>query len=187
MFAIPGFSPSREQNADMAGFMRLAGKCDEAIEMGQEFLPEMPMSSPLRWKMRFELASSLREVNRLGDFLNMALAIDDEGGHIEATERMKAGVLLKIYRKCDDFQLWMSVKERALRAHLDIRPNHAATMHNLGLVLCKLKKFDEGKHFLKRAKDGDQTSDMPINMEKAFGEGIFIENSGLIPRKKLNP
>lgn len=133
--------------------------------------------------MRFEVASSLTEASRLGEALKMTRAIDDEGGHIEATKWMKADTLWKIQRKCEDFEEWMSVKERALRAHLDIRP--AATMHNLGLVLCRLKKVDEGKRFLKRAKEGDQTGDMPIDMEKAFGEGLFIEKSGLIPRKKL--
>lgn len=175
MFVIPGFSPTIEQKGEMVGILRLADKFDEAIEMGNECLREMPSSCPFRWKMRFEVAACLTEVSRLAEALKMTLAVDDEGGHIEATKWLRTDALWKIQCMCDDFQQWMPVKERARRVYLDLRPYHASTKHNLGFVLCKQKK----------AKEGDQTEDMPIDMKKAFGEGFFIEKSGLIPRKKL--
>lgn len=42
MLTIPGFSPALEQKGETAGMMQMAGKFEKAIDMGKEYLLEMP-------------------------------------------------------------------------------------------------------------------------------------------------
>lgn len=66
MFAIPGFSPSIGQPADIAAMLRSVGRF-VAIVMGQICLSETSRSSPGRWKTRYEVGFSLAEVGRLDE------------------------------------------------------------------------------------------------------------------------
>lgn len=181
LFDIPGVAPLPMRRADMAVVLRCLGRFEEAVAMAEACLSEMLHVSPMRWKAKFELGTNLTNVHRLGEAMDMAAVIQAEAGHTETAKWMACGLLRKIAGQCDREGKRAPVKERALRACLNLRPDHAATMKDLGSTLCKMNMIDEGKLFMERSKDGNISDPIPIDMEKARGDGIHIERVGIFP------
>lgn len=80
--------------------------------------------------------------------------------------------MLKIAVQCDADDKWLPLKEKALRARLDVRRNHGATLQELGNTLCKMEKFEEGVDFLTRAREvGADSASLSFDSDKARIEG----------------
>lgn len=120
--------------------------------MGLKCLSEMPSSSPDRWQLRYDVGSSLAEVNRLEEAVECFEEVLAHVGHIRVARSMVHEVLEKIVRKCDADEKRLPVQERALRECWELRPYDAATMRKLGHTLCKMEKFEKGNRLLELAE-----------------------------------
>lgn len=148
--------------------------------MGQECLSEIPCNSPYRWKMEYDVANSL-SANRLDEALDMAICIPAERGRIEAAQWMFGEIISTLHPQWDLDEKRLPVKEQALRAYLEVRPNHIGVMEQLGSILCKMQKVAEGKEFLERAAE-----DILVDTKKDRGVDTLVLKKDLTPQKKEN-
>lgn len=160
---VPGFVPEVDDNSTLGTFLRAAGHVEEATELFQQCIAAVTRDDP-RWNgLCFDLARCLIDGRRCDDAMEaigeIAIRETDEEDAVKYYKKIKGEALMKLYVQCAREPDMDAVKERVLRAYLDVHPDEGWIMHDLGDLLCRRNEFEEGVKYYRLAQEKGKGKD----------------------------
>lgn len=106
----------------------------------------------------YDLATSLVADNRLADAMDVIIEIKvvDADDQVEYAKEIKKEALSLVVKTSDRDPAMRDVKERALRAYLDMHPDHGPSLHDLGALLCQNQDFAAGIRYYELAQEKEK-------------------------------
>eukprot|EP00172_Hildenbrandia_rubra_P000303 Plantae.Rhodophyta-Hildenbrandia_rubra.ctg11401.p1 GENE.Plantae.Rhodophyta-Hildenbrandia_rubra.ctg11401~~Plantae.Rhodophyta-Hildenbrandia_rubra.ctg11401.p1 ORF type:complete len:246 (-),score=49.70 Plantae.Rhodophyta-Hildenbrandia_rubra.ctg11401:175-912(-) len=162
---VPNYKPTIAIRATHANLLRQTGEVQRGVELLENVLSELPEDSddadedlPDKNNLLYDYAAGLLVLKKFEKALETAMEIKTEDSYHLRIKLELLEMLTKNLRIVDD-----PAQERALRAFLELRPDHGKSLWNLGAFLCRKGKLAEGTEYYMRAiKSGTGLSDMEL-------------------------